>query len=188
MRQLLRTHRPFTADVVDLEGRPLLSFHRSFYLINSTISAVDSTSAETIGINSSGQKEMTQIHAMNMQGKLYTVNRKNLEFYNIKKDERNERKHFTVAYSSLFNVGEVHQRWHLWRRKYDLFTRYDELYFVFRNEIEEMNPSQRIPLIESQRYAVWDSGRRIASSGIPYQGCRRHRNRSCGQRFHRLGS
>lgn len=66
MRQLLRTHRPFAADVLSLTGKPLLSFSRPFFFINSTISARDAATSQTI--------------------------------------------------------GEVHQRWHLWRRNYDLFT------------------------------------------------------------------
>lgn len=66
-RQLLRTHRPFSALILDLQGTPVLSVSRPFYFINSQITITD--------------VETQQV------------------------------------------IGEVHQHWHLWRRRYDLFLK-----------------------------------------------------------------
>ncbi|KAI3647825.1 hypothetical protein MP228_008046 [Amoeboaphelidium protococcarum] len=64
-RQVLRTHRPFTANVLSASGQSLLTVRRPFQFINSRIYVHD-------------------------------------EFGEV--------------------IGEVQQRWHLWRRRYDLFV------------------------------------------------------------------
>lgn len=48
-RQALRTHRPFTASVLDLQGAPLLTIHRPFYFLNSTITCADVAHKKSIG-------------------------------------------------------------------------------------------------------------------------------------------
>ncbi|KAJ1652408.1 hypothetical protein IWQ61_007255 [Dispira simplex] len=65
-RQLLRTHRPFHASILDKDGNQVFQIYRPFSLINSRI---------------------------------YIKNNKG-----------------TV-------IGEVHQEWHFWKRRYDLFVR-----------------------------------------------------------------
>lgn len=65
-RQLLKTHRPLKAWILDLSGEPLLAFYRPWRLINSRLSIIHSSDDGSI-------------------------------------------------------VGEVHQEWHLFRRRYDLF-------------------------------------------------------------------
>ncbi|KAJ1986952.1 hypothetical protein H4R33_003089 [Dimargaris cristalligena] len=66
-RQLLRTHRPFKATILDPAGQVVLEVYRPFALINSRIY--------------------------------------------IRKPDNGE------------VIGEVHQEWHLWKRRYDLFVR-----------------------------------------------------------------
>ncbi|CAG8437284.1 935_t:CDS:2 [Scutellospora calospora] len=65
LRQLFRTHRKFTAIIMDLDGNTILKVRRPFAWINSRI------------FISTGDEEL---------------------------------------------IGEVHQQWHLWRRRYNLFT------------------------------------------------------------------
>lgn len=65
MRQIFRTHRPFTATIVSTEGDVLLRLKRPFQFINSRLIIMD-------------------------------------------------------AHENI--LGEVHQRWHLFRRRYDLLV------------------------------------------------------------------
>ncbi|KAJ1957676.1 hypothetical protein IWQ62_005040 [Dispira parvispora] len=65
-RQLLRTHRPFHASILDKDGNEVFQIYRPFSFINSRIYIKDNKG--------------------------------------------------TV-------IGEVHQEWHLWKRRYDLFVR-----------------------------------------------------------------
>lgn len=65
-RQLLRTHRPLKAWILDLSGEPLLEFYRPWKLINSKLSIMHPSDDSPV-------------------------------------------------------IGEVHQEWHLLRRRYDLF-------------------------------------------------------------------
>ncbi|KAN0064916.1 hypothetical protein ACQY0O_001973 [Thecaphora frezii] len=79
-RQLLRTHRPFRATVMNAEGRPVLIIKRPLTWINSKAS-------------------------------VYAVRSDYPIAYGPPRDE------------DLMLIGEVQQRWHLYRRKYDLFLR-----------------------------------------------------------------
>ncbi|TKY87500.1 hypothetical protein EX895_003514 [Sporisorium graminicola] len=79
-RQLLRTHRPFRATVMDASGKPVLMIRRPFTWINST----------------------AHIYAVRSD---YPVG------YGAPQD------------SDLELIGEVQQRWHLYRRRYELFLR-----------------------------------------------------------------
>lgn len=72
-RQLMRTHRPVRALVMDTQGFPLLWVRRPFQFINSRLYA--------------------------------------------------QRRPFDTSDGALETFGEVHQVWHPWRRKYDLFLR-----------------------------------------------------------------
>ena len=69
VRQVLRTHRAFTATILNTNGQVLLKMKRPFQFINS---------------------------------KLYVMD----EHENV--------------------LGQVHQRWHLLRRRYELFVETDE--------------------------------------------------------------
>ena len=79
-RQLLRTHRPFRATVMDASGKPVLMIRRPFTWINST----------------------AHIYAVRSD---YPVG------YGAPQD------------SDLELIGEVQQRWHLYKRRYELFLR-----------------------------------------------------------------
>lgn len=79
-RQLLRTHRPFRATVMDASGKPVLMIRRPFTWINSTAHIYAVRSDYPIG-------------------------------YGAPQD------------ADLELIGEVQQRWHLYRRKYELFLR-----------------------------------------------------------------
>ncbi|SNX87842.1 uncharacterized protein MEPE_06553 [Melanopsichium pennsylvanicum] len=79
-RQVLRTHRPFRATVMDVSGKPVLMIKRPFTWINSTA-----------------------------------------HIYAVRSD-------YPVGYGApqdhdLELIGEVQQRWHLFKRKYELFLR-----------------------------------------------------------------
>ncbi len=82
-RQVLRTHRPFRATVMDASGKPVLMIRRPFTWINSTA-----------------------------------------HIYAVRED-------YPVGYGApqegdLELIGEVQQRWHLYRRRYELFLRMKE--------------------------------------------------------------
>ncbi|CCF49146.1 hypothetical protein NDA11_005380 [Ustilago hordei] len=79
-RQLLRTHRPFRATVMDASGKPVLMIRRPFTWINST----------------------AHIYAVRGDGPVG---------YGAPQD------------SDLELIGEVQQRWHLYKRRYELFLR-----------------------------------------------------------------
>lgn len=79
-RQVLRTHRPFRATIMDTSGRPVLMIRRPFTWINSTA-----------------------------------------HIYAVRSD-------YPVGYGApqdhdLELIGEVQQRWHLYKRRYELFLR-----------------------------------------------------------------
>ncbi|KAF4604151.1 hypothetical protein EYR40_001334 [Pleurotus pulmonarius] len=77
-RQLLSTHRPFRALVMDLEGSPILWVRRPFALINSRMYV----------------QRLKKFHEYTPDGE-----------------------------PILDTFAEVQQRWHPWRRRYDLFLR-----------------------------------------------------------------
>ncbi|KAJ1020320.1 hypothetical protein NDA18_005916 [Ustilago nuda] len=77
-RQLLRTHRPFRATVMDASGQPVLMIRRPFTWINST----------------------AHIYAVRGHGPVG---------YGAPQD------------SDLELIGKVQQRWHLYKRRYELF-------------------------------------------------------------------
>ncbi|KAF6767194.1 Scramblase [Kalmanozyma brasiliensis GHG001] len=79
-RQLLRTHRPFRATVMDTQGKPVLMIRRPFTWINST-------------------------------AHIYAVREDYPAGYGAPQDK------------DLELIGEVQQRWHLYRRKYELFLK-----------------------------------------------------------------
>lgn len=79
-RQVLRTHRPFRATVMDASGKPVLMIRRPFTWINSTASIYAVRSDYPIG-------------------------------YGAPQD------------SDLELIGEVKQRWHLYKRRYELFLK-----------------------------------------------------------------
>jgi len=78
-RQILRTHRPFRAIVMDAAGSPILWIRRPFAWINS---------------------------------RMFVQQLKDLDNYT------------TEGEPILDTFAEVQQRWHLWRRRYDLFLRH----------------------------------------------------------------
>ncbi|CAL1704975.1 unnamed protein product [Somion occarium] len=84
-RQLLRTHRPFRAVVLDRQGSPILWLRRPFAWINSRMFV------------------------------------QRLQDYENYTSEGNP---------VLDTFAEVQQRWHFWRRKYDLFLRKQETHRV----------------------------------------------------------
>ncbi|KAI0256731.1 Scramblase-domain-containing protein [Lactifluus subvellereus] len=77
-RQILRTHRPFRAVIMDREGTPVLWIRRPFAWINS---------------------------------RMYVQRLKDWHEYT------------TAGEPVLDTFAEAQQRWHLWRRRYDLFLR-----------------------------------------------------------------
>ncbi|CCL99341.1 uncharacterized protein FIBRA_01359 [Fibroporia radiculosa] len=79
-RQILRTHRPFRALVMDSMGTPILWLRRPFAFINS---------------------------------RMFVQRLKDLSEYTRDGEP------------VLDTFGEVQQRWHLWRRRYDTFLRKD---------------------------------------------------------------
>lgn len=79
-RQVLRTHRPFRATIMDASGKPVLLIRRPFTWINST----------------------AYIYAVRSD---YPVG------YGAPQD------------SDVELIGEVQQRWHLYKRRYELFLR-----------------------------------------------------------------
>ncbi|KAI0306548.1 Scramblase-domain-containing protein [Multifurca ochricompacta] len=76
-RQILRTHRPFRAVIMDHEGKPVLWIRRPFAWINS------------------------RMHVQRL---------------------KDWHEHTTTGEPVLDTFGEAQQRWHLWRRRYDLFS------------------------------------------------------------------
>ncbi|GAC94227.1 scramblase [Pseudozyma hubeiensis SY62] len=79
-RQVLRTHRPFRATVMDASGKPVLMIRRPFTWINSTASIFAVRSDYPVG-------------------------------YGAPQD------------ADLELIGEVQQRWHLYKRRYELFLK-----------------------------------------------------------------
>ncbi|EPQ30584.1 uncharacterized protein PFL1_02108 [Pseudozyma flocculosa PF-1] len=79
-RQLLRTHRPFRATVMNAEGRPVLMIKRPLTYINSKTSVYAVRPDYPIGSGPPGDDDLALI-------------------------------------------GEVQQRWHVYRRRYELFLR-----------------------------------------------------------------
>jgi hypothetical protein len=83
MRQIYRLHRPFTVDLIDLNGNLLLTIKRPFSFINSHIKAILPI---RIDLNDSFINKAADLD------------------------------------SDGIIVGESVQSWHLWRRRYNLFT------------------------------------------------------------------
>ncbi|PWN54439.1 Scramblase-domain-containing protein [Violaceomyces palustris] len=81
-RQLLKTHRPFRATIMDREGRPVLLIRRPLTWINSKASV-----------------------------------------YRVRPTSGSAHEMGRPKEEDLELIGEVQQRWHLYRRKYDLFLR-----------------------------------------------------------------
>lgn len=79
-RQLLRTHRPFRATVMNAAGHPVLLIRRPLTWINSKVSIYAVRAGYPVGAGPPHEHDLTLI-------------------------------------------GEVHQRWHLYRRRYELFLR-----------------------------------------------------------------
>jgi hypothetical protein len=75
MRQFLRSHRPFTAIIMGLDGRVLMKMRRPLQLVNSRVSVFSH-------ISESGDDDEDEL------------------------------------------LGVVQQRWHLWRRRYDIIEGY----------------------------------------------------------------
>lgn len=82
-RQLLRTHRPFRATVMDASGKPVLMIRRPFTWINSTAHIYAVRSDYPVGCGAPQE-------------------------------------------SDLELIGEVQQRWHLYKRRYELFLKRNE--------------------------------------------------------------
>lgn len=79
-RQMLRTHRPFRATVMDVSGKPVLMIRRPFTWINSKSSIYAVRASFPAGQGAPQEQDLELI-------------------------------------------GEVQQRWHLYRRRYELFLR-----------------------------------------------------------------
>ncbi|KAF2841173.1 Scramblase-domain-containing protein [Patellaria atrata CBS 101060] len=94
-RQMFRTHRSFTTHVFDKNEIEVLRFHRPFSWINSRIRIYDTVNPNS-GINPSSQTALQS-----------TI--------------PEARRIPTLGMSEMRIIGEAHQQWHPWRRKYDLF-------------------------------------------------------------------
>ena len=97
-RQLFRTHRPFRALVMDTSGAPIL----------------------WVGPSAQLTRLLTN---MNCQGQL----RRPFAWINSRMFVQRLKDYHESTYFDnpiLDTFAEVQQRWHLWRRRYDLFLRY----------------------------------------------------------------
>ncbi|EIN07750.1 Scramblase-domain-containing protein [Punctularia strigosozonata HHB-11173 SS5] len=152
-RQLFRTHRPFRALVMDLEGSPILWLRRPFAWINS------------------------RMHVQRLK-----------DFNAYTEDEE----------PILDTFGEVQQRWHLWRRRYDLFLRESSAKRILSTPTQpqpEPDPASdlyyQIARIDGGFWAWYfglldESGNEFASVSRKFRGIGRE-VRTSGQYFIRFG-
>ncbi|KAG9226004.1 hypothetical protein CCMSSC00406_0009101 [Pleurotus cornucopiae] len=105
-RQLLSTHRPFRALVMDLEGSPILWVRRPFAWINSRMYA----------------QRLKKFHEYTPDGE-----------------------------PILDTFAEVQQRWHPWRRRYDLFLRQSHHRILSTTSEPQPEPS---PAVFNQTFQV----------------------------------
>ncbi|KZS99130.1 Scramblase-domain-containing protein [Sistotremastrum niveocremeum HHB9708] len=155
-RQLFRTHRPFNAVVMDLEGEPILWIRRPFAWINSRMYVQRSLIDDTRGV---GLQELEQA-------------------------------------PTLDTFGEVQQRWHMWRRRYDLFLRQDQETIVSSVTEKQPEPSQeefnQVAIVDEGLFA-WDftllngQGQELASISRSFRGFGRELFTDTGQYGIRFG-
>jgi len=150
-RQILRTHRPFRALVMDSEGNPILWLRRPFAFINS---------------------------------RLFVQRLKDFNEYTPDGEP------------VLDTFGEAQQRWHLWRRRYDLFLREDpHRILTLANEPQpepETEMFHQLARID-EGFLAWDfrlqdaHGEEIASVRRAFRGFGRELFTDTGQYFVRFG-
>lgn len=105
-RQLFRTHRPFRAIVMDRFGDPILWVSSSLYT--------------ALGIHSHCIVQLRRPFSW-INSRMYV---QRLLDYN---------KYTPEGEPVLDSFAEVQQRWHLWRRRYDLFLQYANHSIDIRN-------------------------------------------------------
>ncbi|KAN0075268.1 Scramblase domain containing protein [Tylopilus felleus] len=110
-RQMLRTHRPFRALVMDLEGSPILWIRRPFSWINSRMFV-----------------QSPRDYPAASEGQLV-----------------------------LDTFAEVHQEWHLWRRRYNLFLR-STPHRVLTTLDSDPQPEVTAPEVHFNQFARVDEG------------------------------
>ncbi|KII88665.1 hypothetical protein PLICRDRAFT_110168 [Plicaturopsis crispa FD-325 SS-3] len=147
-RQVLHTHRPFRALVMDLHGDPILWLRRPFTWINSRMFV----------------QRVDESHA---QGE-----------------------------PVLDTFAEVQQRWHLWRRRYDLFLREKQRHIL--STVSEAQPEPETDLfrqfaVVDQGFLAWSfslrdgRGQQVASVNRAFRGFGREIFTDTGRYFVRFG-
>ncbi|GAA6002050.1 hypothetical protein JCM10207_003052 [Rhodosporidiobolus poonsookiae] len=107
-RQLLRTHRPFRATVIDTEGQVLLRVYRPFALINSRIYVSTPSAASSAG---EAKEEMKLLEAQSSSSPSPSTALATQQSPPAVPDDAGD------------IIGEVQQEWHVYRRRYNAFVR-----------------------------------------------------------------
>lgn len=116
-RQLMRTHRPFHATVISLEGEVLLRIHRPFALVNSRIYV--STPSSSSSTPAEEMEQMKRIEAGGPSTSSTALTTQQQQELSVVSEDAGE------------VIGEVQQEWHLYRRKYNLFVKRGEEFEQF---------------------------------------------------------
>lgn len=103
-RNFFATSRPFTATLFSTQGTPLLLFRRGFTLINSAI----------------------QVYRLDPSWNGAGYGARAAEISTDGAQESNQ--------AGMKLIGESHQRWHMWRRKYELFQAHQEKSYADSSE------------------------------------------------------
>ncbi|GBE82046.1 Phospholipid scramblase family protein [Sparassis crispa] len=141
-RQILRTHRPFRALVMDADGNPVLWLRRPFQFINSRMYV----------------QRLKDLHEYTSQGE-----------------------------PVLDTFAEVQQRWHLWRRRYDLFLRDEKRRILSKDDL-----FKQVARVDEGFWA-WDftiqdsRGEEMATVNRRFRGFGRELFTDTGQYFVRFG-
>ncbi|KAH9842175.1 nuclear hormone receptor FTZ-F1-like [Teratosphaeria destructans] len=102
-RQMFKTHRSFTTHIFDAQEREVLRIHRPFAYINSKIRIYDP-------VPEGGYQNTESSTALQGTSAISTVNQGSVAQVSPLKLEE------------MRVIGEAQQQWHVWRRKYNLFS------------------------------------------------------------------
>lgn len=115
-RQLLRVHRPFTATVLGLDGRVLFRVRRPFYWINSSMFIEDPQARAVV------TRPSFRTPKPSPQGRRPAPGQSPGSPGPIQSETEPPCNLFPPLPHVQGNVlGEVHQRWHLLQRNYDVY-------------------------------------------------------------------